>query len=132
MKDNLESRALQTRHNEEKMGIRKKTSGKSSKFTGKAGRTGAGPKIRNSSAPELHLFLKEKRIASQLSQAEVARQLGYSSPQFISNWERGLVLPPLQTMSNLVKLYKLNREDLIERLVQHSRAEIESHLKSRR
>jgi transcriptional regulator with XRE-family HTH domain len=69
-------------------------------------------------------FLREKRIAAGLSQLEVAQKLGYSSPQFVSNWERGLVSPPLETLATLIRLYKLNSHDLIRRLL----SETESYL----
>lgn len=114
------------------MAMRGKPSTKVTKTVAKKSGTASTTKSKTQSQPEIHSFLKEKRVQAQLSQADVAKELGYSSPQFISNWERGLVLPPLQTMSTLVKLYKLNREDVIERLVAHSRHEIESHLKSKR
>ena len=35
-------------------------------------------------------YLQSKRMKVGLSQGDVATKLGYSSPQFISNFERGL------------------------------------------
>lgn len=49
-------------------------------------------------------FLKSRRIERGLTQAELAKALGYSSPQFVSNWERGLCLPPLNIAPILVEI----------------------------
>lgn len=42
----------------------------------------------------MHQFLKNKRIERGVSQQALAKKLGYCA-QYVSNWERGLVLPPL-------------------------------------
>ena len=52
-------------------------------------------------------LLKKARSEKGLSQAEVAKKLGYSSPQFISNWERGLASPPIPKLKKLCKIYDL-------------------------
>ena len=77
-------------------------------------------------------FLRTKRLDASLSQADVAKELGYSSPQFISNWERGLVLPPLATLPQLLKLYSLNRNEVVELLLDHTKREIESFLPNKK
>lgn len=50
--------------------------------------------------------LKEIRAKANLSQGEVAKRLGYSSPQFISNIERGISVAPLNLLAKMTKLYK--------------------------
>ena len=59
-------------------------------------------------------YLKRKRIAAGLSQAEVSRRLGYTSSQFVSNWERGLAKPPLPAMSKLIKLYSIDADEVLD------------------
>lgn len=59
-------------------------------------------------------FLKQKRISAGLSQRDVADKLGYSTPQFISNWERGVSQPPINSLKKLGDLYKISAEDLFE------------------
>ncbi|QDK37960.1 helix-turn-helix transcriptional regulator [Bdellovibrio sp. NC01] len=59
-------------------------------------------------------FLKEKRVASGMSQKEVADKLGYTTPQFISNWERGVSSPPINAIKQLGVMYKVKSEDLFE------------------
>lgn len=58
-------------------------------------------------------YLKNQRNESGYTQSEVAAKLGYSSPQFISNFERGLCSPPLKNLKTLVKLYKIPVEELM-------------------
>ncbi len=58
-------------------------------------------------------YLRQKRIKAKLTQGKVALSLGYKTPQFVSNWERGLASPPLDKISRLVQLYKLDPEEII-------------------
>lgn len=58
-------------------------------------------------------FLKETRESSQMTQAEVSERLGYSSPQFISNIERGISVIPLKTLAKMVNLYRVNPETVV-------------------
>lgn len=59
-------------------------------------------------------FLKEKRVAAGLSQKDVADKLGYSTPQFISNWERGVSHPPINALKKLGEMYKVSADELFE------------------
>ena len=63
-------------------------------------------------------FLKEARIKSSLTQAEVANALRYKSVQFVSNWERGLRTPPGKTLVKLAKMYRISIEDLYDLLLE--------------
>lgn len=76
----------------------------------------------------LNDYLREKRLDSGLSQLDVARELGYASPQFVSNWERGLVSPPLETIAVLINLYKIPPGDVVDRILEETRDYLESHL----
>jgi len=77
-------------------------------------------------------YLREKRIASGLSQLDVAKRLGYSSPQFVSNWERGVVSPPLETIAVLLDLYKIPKNEIIERILSDTKNYLESNLKKKK
>ena len=63
-------------------------------------------------------FLKDKREATGLNQREVADQLGYTTPQYVSNWERGLIYPPTEKLGFLVNLYKIPKDELIALMVE--------------
>jgi len=76
-------------------------------------------------------FLKEKRVLSGLSQKDVAEKLGYSTSQFISNWERGISHPPLNTLRSLSELYKIKPEDMFDVLLKATVAQVEVDLKKK-
>ena len=49
--------------------------------------------------------LKSLRVRTGLTQLDVAKKLKYLSGQFISNWERGISMPPYSSVKTLAKLY---------------------------
>ncbi|WP_413557103.1 helix-turn-helix domain-containing protein [Bdellovibrio sp. HCB209] len=59
-------------------------------------------------------FLKSAREAAGLSQGDVSTKLGYSTPQFISNWERNVSNPPIDTLKKIGNMYKVDPEELFE------------------
>lgn len=65
-------------------------------------------------------FLKQKREQAGLSQGDVAEKLGYSTSQFISNWERGLSGPPLKVLRQVSDLYGVSPENLFNLLLEFS------------
>ena len=64
-------------------------------------------------------YLKARRIAAGLTQHDVSTKLGYTTPQFVSNFERGLCSPPLNALAVLVKLYGMNPEELIDLILRY-------------
>ena len=72
-----------------------------------------GPQVHKA----LGSYLKKKRQLSGLTQSDVAHKLGYSTPQFISNFERGLCSPPLKNLKTLIKLYSIPVEEIVELIV---------------
>ena len=62
----------------------------------------------------LSKFLQEARVKSGLSQVELARKLSYSSPQFVSNWERGLCSPPVDKLYEVSQILNVEPKDLMD------------------
>jgi hypothetical protein len=58
-------------------------------------------------------FLKLAREKKGLSQNEVAKLLGYSTAQFISNLERGISPPPLKVLKLIKEIYELDSQELM-------------------
>lgn len=79
----------------------------------------------------LAVFLKDRRVQSGLSQKEVATQLKYSTSQFISNWERGISQPPLNTLRKLAEIYKINADEMFQVLLKTTIAQVEIDLKNK-
>ncbi|HEX7676451.1 MAG TPA: helix-turn-helix transcriptional regulator [Bdellovibrio sp.] len=72
----------------------------------------------------LSQFLKEKRVLAGLSQKQVSDALGYSTAQFISNWERGLATPPIPVIKRLASLYKVEVQEITDLLLQETLREV--------
>lgn len=53
---------------------------------------------------KLKEFLKKKRNDAGLSQKELAKKLGYTTAQFVSNWERSISRPPIDSVPKLAEL----------------------------
>nr|BFD59524.1 hypothetical protein CKG001_16310 [Bdellovibrio sp. CKG001] len=69
-------------------------------------------------------ILKAKRLAANLSQAAVAEHFGYSTPQFISNWERNVSMPPVESFKKIGHLYGISAEELFETALNQKISEI--------
>lgn len=59
-------------------------------------------------------YIKAKRIAAGLAQKDVSDKFGYSTPQFISNWERGVSNPPIGDLKKLAAIYGIDAEELFD------------------
>jgi transcriptional regulator with XRE-family HTH domain len=80
---------------------------------------------------ELSNYLKKSRESVGLSQTFVSSKLGYSSPQFVSNWERGLSHPPVKSLKKIAKLYKLKDKELFDVFVVSYLNEVETDLRKK-
>ena len=74
-------------------------------------------KFKASRSTDIATVIKRKRMEVGLTQLEVARKLGYTTSQFISNWERGLANPPAAVLKNLAKLYRMDAKVLLDMLL---------------
>jgi transcriptional regulator with XRE-family HTH domain len=77
---------------------------------------------------ELAKYLTDARKDAGLSQWEVAKKLGYSSSQIVSNWERAMQSPPLNNLKKLCDLYSLNAEEVADLFVEQYREELYSQV----
>jgi len=77
---------------------------------------------------QLGQYLQNKRQAAGLTQMQVARKLRYSSPQFVSNFERGLCSPPMKNLRTLVKLYDIDARELIDLIIKEQKQILTSAL----
>lgn len=73
-------------------------------------------------------FLKDKREQMGLSQAAIAEKMGYTTPQFVSNWERGLAMPPMKTLKKLAEMYKIPQQELFDILLQATINQVKANL----
>lgn len=74
---------------------------------------------------DLAVYLKEKRVAAGLSQIEVSKKLGYTSAQFVSNWERGVAKPPLEALAAIIKLYAVDGDEVVDQYLRTTKKRLE-------
>ena len=67
---------------------------------------------------------KSLREKAGLTQREVSDTLGYSTPQFISNVERGRCRFPVQKLSKIKKLYRLSTEQVLDLFLTEERSSL--------
>ena len=73
-------------------------------------------------------FLKEKRESKGMTQAQVAEKLGYGSPQFISNIERGISRVPIKSLKAFMNVYELNADQVINLLLEEKKEQLRKQL----
>lgn len=73
-------------------------------------------------------FLKRQREACKLTQKHVADELGFGTPQLISNWERGIAVPAMKEISKLARLYQVERDHLVEIMTAYHEALSEDNI----
>lgn len=74
-------------------------------------------------------FLRESRLRAGLTQAEVSRHFGWSSPQYWSNIEREVSNPPLHILKDLCKMMKIPPKAMSQKIVESYRKKIKRSLK---
>lgn len=79
----------------------------------------------------LAIFLKESRLNAGLSQKDVSKVLGYSSSQFISNWERGVSQPPITAVKKISQAYKVKPEAMLDALITDTVETVKKDIKER-
>ena len=77
-------------------------------------------------------YFRQKRIDAGLTQAELAHSLGFSSAQIVSNWERGVCAPPLASLRPMIKVLKLDPEEVTDVITEENRRVLRDMLLSRR
>lgn len=70
-------------------------------------------------------YLQAKRTKAGLTQRDVSNVLGYSSAQFISNFERGIAVPPLKKLKVLVKMYDMAVPEVTDMLLEAERTRLQ-------
>lgn len=64
---------------------------------------------------------KEARLKANMSQADVAVKLGYTTSQYVSNWERGLAPFSPKIAKRFCQITKCNIHEMFKALVAEQR-----------
>lgn len=70
-------------------------------------------------------WLRERRKLAGITQWEAAREFGYSTPQFISNYERGLCMPATTSLPKICQIYNITKEEMLDKLLEVQKKGIE-------
>lgn len=81
---------------------------------------------------EIGYHWKNLRERAGMTQREVAEELGYTTPQFISNVERGRCRYPVEKLPRIKKLYGLGTEQLVDLILREEKQTILKQLKRTR
>jgi len=65
----------------------------------------------------LGTLLRQWRKSAGLTQEQVRQQLGYESPQIISNWERGVATPSIQHLRRIIEIYAVPKKRAMQSLL---------------
>lgn len=76
-------------------------------------------------------YLQNLRVGAGLSQGDVSEKLGYSTPQFISNWERGVSKPPVTALKQLAKLYNKTPDQMFNEYLEQIQKELASDMRAK-
>ncbi len=85
---------------------------------------------RPASSVVLGDFLRSKREKVGLTQKQVADRLGYSTPQFVSAWERAEREPPMSVIWSLANIYNISAEKIFDVMVTYRRQMVEQALRA--
>lgn len=77
-------------------------------------------------------YFRKKRVESGMTQIELSKRLGYSTSQFVSNWERGVCMPPLSNMASLCDLLSIPKREIVDLLTDEYRRNLERAVKLKR
>jgi transcriptional regulator with XRE-family HTH domain len=88
--------------------------------------------IRSKARAALGEYIRKQREEAGLTQLELSRLLDYTSPQFISNWERGEGQPPIKAIVRASKYLNLNHSKIADLYIAHTEGMIRKAFGSRK
>lgn len=85
--------------------------------------------ILKESGKNMSVQWKELRERVGLTQKEVSDALGYTTPQFISNVERGRCRFPVGKLPKLKRLYRLSNDQVVDMIMVEEKRGLLRHFK---
>lgn len=68
--------------------------------------------------------IRRARVKRGLTQFDVAESLRYTSAQFVSNWERGVSLPPEESLRDLAQILAVSPKSIVDTLAYYREREV--------
>ena len=63
-------------------------------------------------------YLRQSRQNAKITQKKLSIRLGYSSPQFVSNWERNMSFPSPEKIAAIASVLGIRAADIVEALIE--------------
>lgn len=74
-------------------------------------------------------FIRKMRLSRGYTQIALAKKLGYSTSQFVSNWESGRSSPPLDALAQLIEILDVDQKEVVDILMNETHEYISRRLK---
>lgn len=78
---------------------------------------------------KLSQLVTEYRKKRGISQAKLAKSLGYGNPQFVSNWERGKCQVPKNKIRDISKILRISNLQILDAAMTDLKEEVLGQLK---
>lgn len=85
--------------------------------------------MKNDANSSVGAFLKDKRVKANLTQKEISDIFKFKSAQFVSNWERGISVPPTIYLPKLCQLLKIDHKQIVKLILLQTELELQSVFK---
>jgi len=72
-------------------------------------------------------FIQKRRERAEKTQWEVAHAMGYTTAQFVSNWERGVSLPPMDALPKLAQYLDIPAKDFQDTMLKYEEEMLKQH-----
>jgi transcriptional regulator with XRE-family HTH domain len=79
----------------------------------------------------LGAYFRDKRISRGVTQTELATVLGFGNGQYVSNWERGMCSPPLESIYVMIDLLNLPKDEVMNLIIDDNRRFLKSYFASK-
>lgn len=76
-------------------------------------------------------FLRKSRMRAGKSQKEVSEYFGFSTAQFISNWERGQSKPPFYLVPKIASLYDIEQKEIYKIMFEFDKMKLQQKYKGK-
>lgn len=74
-------------------------------------------------------YLRSKRVEQGFTQTDISDYLGYTSPQMVSKWERGLCGPRFTDLVKLQEYLNIDPNELLRELMKEQQKVFTRYLK---
>ncbi len=79
---------------------------------------------------KINSLLKNSRLEGNFTQGEASLVLGFTNPQYLSNIERELCSPSMETVIKLAKMYKIPPNKIVDVMMEDYSKAVKQRVKA--